>query len=63
MALSETQILNALNDGPCRIYGGPPRDIYFDLQDRGLIEMRHIPIDSQETAIEVKLSETGVSAS
>jgi hypothetical protein len=63
MALSKTEILDTLKDGPCRIYGGPPRDIYFDLQELGLIEMRNISIDSQETAVEVKLSKAGDSGS
>jgi hypothetical protein len=54
--LSEKEILETLSRGPCHIYGGQPRDIYFDLQDRGLIAMREVEIDSQETAIEVRLS-------
>lgn len=56
MALTEAEILASLQDGPRYIYGGMPRDLYFDLQDRGLITMRQIPVDSQETAIEVRLS-------
>ncbi|MFX4299876.1 hypothetical protein [Pseudosulfitobacter pseudonitzschiae] len=59
MALTETEILASLQDGPRNIYGGMPRDLYFDLQDRGLITMRQFLVDSQESAIEVRLLAPG----
>ena len=64
--LSEPEILQILSNGPRHIYGGPARDLYYDMQNRGLIEMKQVRISSQETAIEVRLAKadyvTGLNA-
>lgn len=54
--MTKEEIIEALKSGPKRIYSGYPKDIYFEMQNEGLIIMTTVPIDSQETAIEVKLA-------
>lgn len=60
--MTRQDILEALKDGPKIIYGGMPRGIYFELQHRGLITMTAIRVDSQETAVEVRLVKKGETA-
>jgi hypothetical protein len=56
MPLTEQEILDRLRDGqPRRIYGGRPRDVYFDLAKRGLIKLEMVEIDDQESAVEITL--------
>lgn len=57
MELTEQEILDRLSDGaPRRIYGGRPRDIYFDMAKRGLIKVEMVEIDDQESAVEITLA-------
>ena len=54
--LTETEILDALKDRSRVIYGWP-KQIYFDMRERGLISLTEKRIDSQETGVLVSLSE------
>jgi hypothetical protein len=57
-SLTEDQILKILAEGPARIYGGMPSDIYFDMRGRRLIAMDLVQVDDQETAVEIRLCST-----